>query len=88
MTLATIMTLMTMMMKTSTKMTSTMMTSTEMITVIFDQSKNGRGARQNPIGTLKKSAEYQFTLGFGGISFYLFIIRGRIGQDSSRIWDE
>ena len=41
MTLATIMTLMTMMMKTSTKMTSTMMTSTEMITVIFDQSKNG-----------------------------------------------
>ena len=42
MTLATIMTLRTMMMKTSTKMTSTMMTSTEMITVIFDQSKNGR----------------------------------------------
>ena len=45
-------------------------------------------ARQNPMGTLKKLAEYQFTLGYGGISFHLFIIRGRIGQDSSRIWDE
>ena len=95
MTLATIMTLTTMMtlmmIKTLTKMMiSTMMTSTEMMTVIFDLSKNGVWirARQNPIGTLKKSVKYRYTLGFGGKSFHLFITRGRIGQNPSRICDE
>ena len=43
---------------------------------------------QNPIGTLKKSVKYWYTLGFGGKSFHLFIIGGRIGQDPSRICDE
>ena len=32
--------------------------------------------------------KYWYTLGFGGISFHLFIIGGRIGQDPSRICDE
>ena len=45
-------------------------------------------ARQNPIGTLKKSVKYRYTLGFGGKSFHLFITGGRIGQDPSRICDE
>ena len=41
-------------------------------------------ARQNPIGTLKKSVKYRYTLGFGGKSFHLFITGGRIGQDHGR----
>ena len=45
-------------------------------------------ARRNPFSTMKKSVKYWYTLGFGGNSFHLFIIGGRIGQGPSRICDE